>query len=91
MSGLETTDPRLRRLNLADESLRSVESFFSVSNEKVDDCKAGQENRQEEDIDGKLENVDGVAELRNWTEAKTSSYGKNIPFRCWLNIFSYSF
>ena len=25
----------------------------------MDDCKAGQKNRQEEDIDGKLENVDG--------------------------------
>ena len=63
MSGLETTEPRLGRLNLADESLRSVESFFSVSNKKVDDCEAVQKNRQEEDLDGKLENVDGV-ELR---------------------------
>lgn len=64
MSGLETTEPRLGRLNLADESLRSVESFFSVSNKKVDDCEAVQKNRQEEDLDGELENVDGVVELR---------------------------
>ena len=63
MSGLETTEPRLGRLNLADESLRSVESFFSVSNKKVDDCEAVQKNRQE-DLDGELENVDGVVELR---------------------------
>ena len=52
------------RLNLADESLRSVESFFSVTNEKVDDCEAVQKNRQEEDLDGELEIVDGVVELR---------------------------
>ena len=33
--------------------------------------------QKEEDLDGELENVDGVAELRKWTEAKTSLYGKN--------------
>ena len=34
--------------------------------------------RKEEDLDGELENVDGVAELRKQTEAKTSSYGKKF-------------
>ena len=33
--------------------------------------------QKEEYLDGELENVDGVAELRKRTEAKTSTYGKN--------------
>ena len=33
--------------------------------------------KQKEDLDGEFENVDGVAELRKWTEAKTSLYGQN--------------
>ena len=34
--------------------------------------------RKEEDLDGKLENVDGVVELRKRTKVKTSSYGKKF-------------
>ena len=34
--------------------------------------------KQKEDLDGELENVDGVAELRKRTDAKTSSYGKKL-------------
>ena len=34
--------------------------------------------KQKEDLDGELENVDGVAELRKRTDAKTSSYGKKF-------------
>ena len=34
--------------------------------------------RKEEDLDGELENVNGVAELKKRTEAKTSSYGKKF-------------
>ena len=34
--------------------------------------------RKEEDLDGKLENVDGVVKLRKRTEVKTSSYGKKF-------------
>ena len=60
MSGLETTEPRLGGLNLANTFSRSIESFFSVSNEKVDDSKAVQKKQKEEDVDGELENIDGV-------------------------------
>jgi len=42
MSGLETTEPRLERLNLANTFSRSIENFFSLSNEKVDGGKAVQ-------------------------------------------------
>ena len=35
MSGLESTEPRLERLNLANASSRSIATFFSVSNEYV--------------------------------------------------------
>ena len=34
--------------------------------------------KQKEDLDGELENVDGVAELRKRTDAKTSSHGKKF-------------
>ena len=91
MSGLETTGPRLGGLNLANASSRFIESFFSVSNERVDGGEAIQKKRKEEELDGELENVDGVAELRKWTEAKTRSYEKKIPLIRWLNDFSYSF
>ena len=91
MSGLETTEPRLRRLNLANASSRYIKSLFSVSNEKVDGIEAVQKKRKEEDLDGELENVDSVAELRKRTEAKTSSYGKKFCSDGWLNNFSYSF
>ena len=63
MSGLETTGSRLGRLNLANASSRSIESFFSVSNERVDGGEAIQK-KQKEDLDCELENVDVVAELR---------------------------
>ena len=40
--------------------------------------------RKEEYLDGELENVDGVAELRKRTEAKSSSYGKKFRLDvCW--------
>ena len=51
--------------------------FFSVSNEKVDGGEAVQKKWQEEDLDGEVENVDGVAELRKRTGSKTSSYENN--------------
>ena len=54
MSGLETTEPRLWRLNLANASSRSIGSFFSVGYEKVDGSEAVQKKRKEEDLDGKL-------------------------------------
>ena len=34
--------------------------------------------KRKEDLDGELENVNGVVELRKRTEAKTSSYGKKF-------------
>ena len=51
--------------------------FFSVSNKKVDGGEAVQKKWQEEDLDGEVENVDGVAELRKRTGSKTSSYENN--------------
>ena len=40
--------------------------------------------KQKEDLDGELENVDGVAELTKRTDAKTSSYGKKFRSDvCW--------
>ena len=67
-----------KSLNLTNASSRSVESFFfSVSNEKVDGGEAVQKKWQEEDLDGEVENVDGVAELRKRTGSKTSSYENN--------------
>ena len=54
MSGLETTEPRLWKLNLANASSRSIGSFFSVGNEKVDGGETVQKKREEEDLDGKL-------------------------------------
>ena len=74
--------------NLTNASSRSIESFFSVSNEKVDGGEAVQKKRKEEDLDGEVENVDDVAELRKRTEAKTSSYEKKFHSR-WLNDFSW--
>ena len=47
--------------------------------------------KQKEDLDGELENVDGVAELRKWTEAKNKVVWQKIPLMRWLNDFSYSF
>ena len=92
MSGLETTGPRLGGLNLLpNASSRSIESFFWVSNEIVDGGEAIQKKRKEEDLDGELENVDGVAELRKWTEAKNKVVWQKIPLMRWLNDFSYSF
>ena len=79
MSGLETTEPRIGVLNLANASSRSIESFFSVSNEKVDGGEAVQKRQGEKDLDSELENVDGVAELRKRsTESKTRSYEKKF-------------
>ena len=44
----------------------------------MDGGKAVQKKRKQEDLDGELENVDDAVELRKWTEAKTSSYGKKF-------------
>ena len=79
MSDLETTEPRIGVLNLANAFSRSIESFFSVSNEKVDGGEAVQKRQGEKDLDSELENVDGVAELRKRsTEWKTRWYGKKF-------------
>ena len=63
MSGLETTEPRLgsimasrKRTNLTNAFSRSIESFFSVSKEKVDGGEAVQKKRKETDLDGEVEN-----------------------------------
>ena len=78
MSGLESTEPRLGRLNLVNASSRSIATFFSVSNEYVDGGEAKRRSKKKKVLDGELENVDGVAELRKRTEAKRSSYGKQF-------------
>ena len=44
------------RTNLTNASSRSIKSFFSVSNEKVDEGEAVQNKRMEADLDGKVEN-----------------------------------
>ena len=76
-SGLETTEPQLGRLNLANASSRSIKNFFSVSNNIGDGSEAVQKKRKE-DLDGELENILGVAEPRKWTKPKTRTYGKKI-------------
>ena len=63
MSGLETTEPQLGRLNLANASSRSIKNFFSVSNNIGDGSEAVQKKRKE-DLGGELENILGVAEPR---------------------------
>ena len=45
-----------KRINLTNASSRFIESFFSVSNEKVDGGEAVQKKRKEADLDGKVEN-----------------------------------
>ena len=45
-----------KRTNLTNAFLRSIESFFSVSNEKVDGGEAVQKKRKEADLDGEVEN-----------------------------------
>ena len=45
-----------KRTNLTNTFLRSIESFFSVSNEKVDGGEAVQKKRKEADLDGEVEN-----------------------------------
>ena len=44
-----------KRTNLTNAFLRSIESFFSVSNKKVDGGEAVQK-RKEADLDGEVEN-----------------------------------
>ena len=46
MSGLEATEPRLGRLNLANPSSWSIETFFSVSNEYVDGSEAKRRSKK---------------------------------------------
>ena len=46
MSGLETTEPRLGRLNLANPSSKSIETFFSVGNEYVDGGEAKRRSKK---------------------------------------------
>lgn len=60
---------------------RSIESFFAAtqteSNNKGD---GGEKKRKKDLVDGEVENVNGLVELRKQTKAKTSSYEKKIPF-----------
>ena len=44
-----------KRINLTNASSRSIESFFSASNEKVDEGEAVQKKRKEADLDGEVE------------------------------------
>ena len=44
------------RINLTNASSRFIESFFSVSNEKMDGGEAVQKKRKEGDLDGEVEN-----------------------------------
>ena len=43
-------------MNLTNASSRSIEGFFSVSNEKVDGGEAVQKKRMEADLDGEVDN-----------------------------------
>ena len=45
-----------KRTNLTNTLSWSIESFFSVSNEKVDGGEAVQKKRKEADLDGEVEN-----------------------------------
>ena len=45
-----------KRINLPNASLRSIDSFFSVSNEKVDGGEAVQKKQKEADLDGEVDN-----------------------------------
>ena len=45
-----------KRTNLTNTSSSSIESFFSVSNEKVDGGEAVQKKRKEADFDSEVEN-----------------------------------
>ena len=45
-----------KRISLTSASSRSIKSFFSVSNEKVDGGEAVQKKRMEADLDGEVEN-----------------------------------
>ena len=45
-----------KRTNLTNAFSRSIKSFFSVSNEKVDGGEAVQKKRKEADLDGEVEN-----------------------------------
>ena len=45
-----------KRTNLTNAFLRSIESFFSVSNKKVDGGEAVQKKQKEADLDGEVEN-----------------------------------
>jgi len=45
-----------KKTNLTNASSRSVESFFSVSNEKVDGGEAVQKKRKEAELVGEVEN-----------------------------------
>ena len=69
---------------------RSIKSFFAATQrESNDKGNGGEKKRKKEDlVDGEVENVDGVVELRKQTEAKTSSYEKKFHSR-WLNDFSW--
>ena len=45
-----------KRINLTNASSRFIESFFAVSNEKVDADEAVKKKRKEADLDGEVEN-----------------------------------
>ena len=44
------------RINLTNASSRFIESFFSVSDERMDGGEAVQKKRKEADLDGEVEN-----------------------------------
>ena len=45
-----------KRINLTNASSSFIESFFAVSNEKVDADEAVKKKRKEADLDGEVEN-----------------------------------
>ena len=83
MSGLETTEPQLGRLNLANTSSRSMKNFFSVSN-NIGDASEAVQKKQKEDLVGELDNME-------MNRSKNKIIWKKIPLRRWLNNLSYSF
>ena len=58
---------------------------FFLSKKRIRGWRRSEKKKQkEEDLDRELENANGVAELRERTEAKTSSYGKKFCSDvCW--------
>ena len=67
----------------------SIVSFFAATQTESNDKGDGGEKKRKKDlVDGEVENVNGVVDLRKQTEAKTSSHGQKFHSR-WLNDFSW--